>query len=247
AEYGDFVRLDDLFTEQPAVVKGMTDVYSQWVDFGIDGFRIDTVKHVNMEFWQQFSPAILARAKARGNDKFFMFGEVFDPSPSLMSRYTTQGRLPATLDFGFQSAARDFAAGKAPTGLRDLFAADDWYTDADSNAYALPTFLGNHDMGRIAMMLRKSGATGNELLQRDILAHQLMYLTRGQPVVYYGDEQGLAGAGGDQDARQDLFASKTAQYNDEDVIAGSKGSRDRYDTSGPLYRSISQVAALRAA
>ena len=97
------------------------------------------------------------------------------------------------------------------------------------------------------MMLKASGATGDELLQRDILAHQLMYLTRGQPVIYYGDEQGFTGAGGDKDARQDMFASKTAQYNDEDVIVGSKGSRDRYDTSSPLYRSIGQVAALRKA
>ena len=56
--YGDFGGLDDLFTEQPDVVEGMTDIYKTWVDFGIDGFRIDTVKHVNLEFWQQFAPAI---------------------------------------------------------------------------------------------------------------------------------------------------------------------------------------------
>ena len=56
--YGDFVGLDDLFTEQPDVVDGMTEIYETWVDFGIDGFRIDTVKHVNMEFWQEFAPAI---------------------------------------------------------------------------------------------------------------------------------------------------------------------------------------------
>jgi hypothetical protein len=49
--YGDFVGLDDLFTAKPEVVKGMTEIYQAWVDFGIDGFRIDTVKHVNMEFW----------------------------------------------------------------------------------------------------------------------------------------------------------------------------------------------------
>ncbi len=62
--YGDFVGLDDLFTEQPDVVDGMVDIYEQWVDFGIDGFRIDTVKHVNMEFWQEFAPAMRAEAAA---------------------------------------------------------------------------------------------------------------------------------------------------------------------------------------
>ena len=63
SEYGDFVGLDDLFTEQADVEKGMEDIYKAWVDFGVDGFRIDTVKHVNMEFWQKFSPAMLAQAK----------------------------------------------------------------------------------------------------------------------------------------------------------------------------------------
>ena len=54
--YGDFSGLDDLFTERPEVVAGMGDIYKKWVDFGIDGFRIDTVKHVNIEFWQKFVP-----------------------------------------------------------------------------------------------------------------------------------------------------------------------------------------------
>ena len=49
---GDFSGLDDLMTENPVVVDGFVDVYQDWVDFGIDGFRIDTVKHVNLEFWQ---------------------------------------------------------------------------------------------------------------------------------------------------------------------------------------------------
>jgi len=247
SEYGDFVGLDDLFTEQPAVVDGMTDIYQQWVDFGIDGFRIDTVKHVNTEFWQKFSPAILARARAIGKKDFFMFGEVYDARPSYMSEFTTKAKLPATLDFGFQAAAKDFAAGGATTGLRDLYAGDDYYTDTDSNAYELPTFLGNHDMGRIAMMLKGSSAGAADLQQRDVLAHDLMYLTRGQPVVYYGDEQGFAGAGGDKDARQDMFASKVAQYNAEDLVGGTPGSRDRYDTTSPLYRSIQQIARLRTA
>src|SRR6476469_4939513 len=152
--YGDFSGLDDLWTEQPAVVNGMTDIYKKWVDFGIDGFRIDTVKHVNTEVWQKFSPAVLARAKADGKKDFFMFGEVYDGNPAVMSRYTTTGRLPATLDFGFQGSAPGFAQGKATINLRDFYAGDDYYTDTDSNAYELPTFLGNHDMGRVGMMLK---------------------------------------------------------------------------------------------
>ena len=247
SEYGDFVGLDDLFTEQPKVVDGMTDIYKAWVDLGIDGFRIDTVKHVNMEFWQKFSPGILDAAKAKGNPDFFMFGEVFDGSPAFMSKYTTAGKLPATLDFGFQGSAVAFAQGKATTGLRDLFAGDDYYTDTDSNAYQLPTFLGNHDMGRVAMMLKGSGSTGTDLMARTKLANDLMFLTRGQPVVYYGDEQGFIGSGGDKDARQDMFATKVAQYAGEEILGGTTGSKDRYDTKAPLYQQVSALSKLRVA
>ncbi len=246
SEYGDFIGLDDLFTEQPEVREGMGDIYSYWAsEFGIDGFRIDTVKHVNMEFWQDFSPTVLDAAKEAGKDDFFMFGEVFDANPELMSRYTTEGDLQATLDFGFQAAARGFAEGKPTTGVRDLFAGDDYYTDADSNAYQLPTFLGNHDMGRIGSMLDDT-ASGDDLLARTRLANQLMYLVRGQPVVYYGDEQGFIGDGGDKDARQDMFASQVTSYNDDAMIGGvPTGSRDRFGTDGPLYQSISELGALR--
>ncbi|WP_330474393.1 pullulanase-type alpha-1,6-glucosidase [Terrabacter sp. C0L_2] len=250
--YGDFSGLDDLFTENPKVVSGMEDIYSSWVDFGVDGFRIDTVKHVDMPFWQSFSPAILDHAKATGKKDFFMFGEVYDGNPAYTSQFTTTGALPATLDFGFQGAALGFAQGKATTGIRDLFAGDDYYTDTDSNAYELPTFLGNHDMGRVGAMLLAGGATGDDLLARDRLATSLMFLTRGNPVVYYGDEQGFTGPKndfGDKRARQDMFGTQTPIYQD-DVIVGSKevaGTAARYDTSAPLYREIKKLSALRAA
>ena len=256
--YGDFVGLDDLFTERADVVQGMTDVYKTWVDFGIDGFRIDTVKHVNMDFWQAFSPAILKHAKEVGNDDFFMFGEVFDGSPAFQSQYTTTGRLPATLDFGFQGAALGFAQGKATTGIRDLFGGDDYYTDTDSNAYELPTFLGNHDMGRVGAMLLGSGydnadaAQRKNVLDRAELANSLMFLTRGNPVVYYGDEQGFTGpASGfdDKRARQDMFGSQTPIYQDDVVIgsAAAQGAGAHYSTSVPLYRHIKTLASLRQA
>ncbi|KRE92784.1 alpha-1,6-glucosidase [Nocardioides sp. Soil774] len=240
--YGDFVGLDDLFTEQPDVVDGMTDVYEAWVDLGIDGFRIDTAKHVNMEFWQQFAPAIRDHAAAIGNDDFFAFGEVYDADPAQLSRFSTTGRLDATLDFGFQDVGTGFAKGAATTRLRDFYAADDLYTDTDSNAYASPTFLGNHDMGRIGTFLKDSG----DVLQRDRLAHSLMFLTRGQPVVYYGDEQGFVGDGGDKDAREDMFASRVDSYNDNDLIGTDATTVvDNYDTSHPLYTTIRDLARLR--
>ncbi|MEO5835026.1 MAG: pullulanase-type alpha-1,6-glucosidase [Nakamurella sp.] len=251
--YGDFVGLDDLFTENPDVTDKLIETYRYWAEFGIDGFRIDTVKHVNIEFWQKFAPAMRAAAAAVGKDKFFMFGEVYDANPAAMSRFTTEGDLQATLDFGFQSKATGFAQGQATTGLRDLFAGDDYYTDTNSNVYSTPTFLGNHDMGRIGYFLKSAATAADpvdapELLSRDELAHSLMYLTRGQPVVYYGDEQGFVGDGGDKDARQDMFASQVASYND-DVLIGTDATtaQDNFGTDNPLFTHIAGLSALRAA
>jgi pullulanase-type alpha-1,6-glucosidase len=248
-EYGDFFGLDDLFTERPEVARGMGEIYKAWVDFGVDGFRIDTTKHVNMEFWQDFIPEIRKEAAGVGNPDFFAFGEVFDADPRFTSRYTTTGTLQATLDFGFQAKAQAFVTGKETTALRDVFAADDWHIDADGNNYAAPTFLGNHDMGRIGNFITTGvpGITDAERLARAQLANSLMFTTRGQPVVYYGDEQGFVGDGGDQDARQDMFPSKVASYNDDDLIGTDATTAvDNFDPRHPLYRWIAKLAALRA-
>jgi alpha-amylase len=247
--YGDFAGLDDLFTEHPRVVRGMIDIYETWIaDFGVDGFRIDTMKHVNDEFWQAFAPEVLSFARRHGKREFFMFGEVFDTTKQFTSHFTTHNRVQAVIDFPFQAAAQRFAADSAPTdGLRDFFAGDDWYTDADSNVYQLPTFLGNHDIGRIGLFVRNAnrGASDDEVLARDRLAHELMYLSRGNPVVYYGDEQGFVGDGGDQLARQDMFPSRVAEYNDDDLIGtDATTAQSNFDTGHPLYRAIGRLAAL---
>jgi glycosidase len=250
--YGDFFGLDDLWTERREVVEGMIDIYSFWIEeFGVDGFRIDTTKHVNLEFWQEFGPEILEAARDAGIEDFFAFGEVFDQqfgSP-FMSHFSTQGRLQSTIDFGFQLAARDFASRSGATdGLRAFFASDDYYTDTDSNAYAMPTFLGNHDMGRIGHFLQRvdqQAASDAELLARSKLAHALMFFARGQPVVYYGDEQGFTGDGGDKDAREDMFANAVPVYEDNDLIGTDETtSYDNFDPSHRLYQSIRQYANL---
>ncbi len=240
--YGDFSGLDDLMTENPTVVNGFVDVYKTWVDLGIDGFRIDTAKHVNFEFWEQWSQQVLDYAHASGKPDFFMFGEVYDADPAKLSPYVRDTDMNSVLDFTFQSNAAAYAKGGSAALLQSLFAGDDMYTTPDSSATALPTFLGNHDMGRIGYFLGGSGT-----LERDELAHELMYLTRGQPVVYYGDEQGFAGTGGDKDARQSMFATQTAEYANQPLVTGEQlGSTDRFDTAAPLYTQIAELSALRS-
>ncbi|ALV36103.1 pullulanase-type alpha-1,6-glucosidase [Streptomyces sp. CdTB01] len=252
ATYGDFSGLDDLWTERPEVVSGMEKIYERWVrDFGVDGFRIDTVKHVNMEFWTQWATALDAYAAAHGRKNFFMFGEVYSADTSITSPYVTQGRLDATLDFPFQDAARTYASqGGSAQKLASVFGDDYKYTTDKANAYEQVTFLGNHDMGRIGYFLKQDNpkATDAELLAKDKLANEVMFLSRGNPVVYYGDEQGFTGSGGDKDARQPMFASKIADYLDDDEIGTDRtAASDAYDTKAPLYKEISALGKLRKA
>ncbi|MFE7772439.1 pullulanase-type alpha-1,6-glucosidase [Streptomyces sp. NPDC057445] len=250
--HGDFAGLDDLWTERPEVVEGMKKIYQRWVrDFDIDGFRIDTVKHVNTEFWTRWATALDGYAAKHGRDDFFMFGEVYSADPAVTSPYVTRGRLDSTLDFPFQDAARTYASqGGSAARLAQVFAQDYRYTTDKANAYESVSFLGNHDMGRFGTFLKQDNAKADdaELIKRSRLANELMFFSRGNPVVYYGDEQGFTGAGGDKDARQTLFASKTPDYLDDDQLGTDRTHASAaYDTRHPLYRQIAGLAALTRA
>ncbi|KOU69803.1 pullulanase-type alpha-1,6-glucosidase [Streptomyces sp. IGB124] len=252
SEQGDFFGLDDLWTERPEVVSGMEKIYEKWVkDFRIDGFRIDTVKHVNTEFWTQWATALDAYAAERGRDDFFMFGEVYSADTAVTSPYVTRGRLDATLDFPLQDAIRAYASqGAAASRLGSVLADDYRYTSGRANAYEQVTFLGNHDMGRFGAFLKQDrpGAAEQELLGRYRLANELMFFSRGNPVIYSGDEQGFTGAGGDKDSRQPLFASKVADYLDDDQLGTARThASDAYDPEHPLYKEISALSKLTKA
>ena len=247
---GDFAGLDDLMTEHPRVVAGMIEIYDDWVDRGIDGFRIDTAKHVNAAFWQAFVPAMLARAKARGVPNFHIFGEVATGGndPALLAEHTRVDKLPSVLDFAFRRAVIDAVTSGASDGLAKLFDADVLYEGGAEAAQRLPTFVSNHDNGRLAFELRRAlpRATPEELLQRVLLANAMLLTLRGVPTIYAGDEQGFVGTGGDQDARQDMFASQVAAYNNDLRLGTTQTTAtDSFDATHPLYREIARLARLR--
>jgi neopullulanase len=249
---GDFSGLDDLFTENPRVLQGFIDIFGAWIDeYAIDGFRIDTAQHVNPEFWQRFVPAMQARAAAAGIPHFHIFGEVFTENfnPAQLARHTRVDGLPAVLDFGFALAVRDTVAGAMGTErLAELFADDALYQGGATAAQQLPTFISNHDMGRFGYFVRKGWplATDDEVLRRVTLGYAMLMTLRGVPVIYYGDEQGFAGTGGDQDAREDMFASRTATYNAERLVGTSATTaHSNFGAEHPLYRSLAALARLR--
>jgi glycosidase len=250
--YGDFFGLDDLLTENPRVVQGFVEIYGAWIErYGIDGFRIDTARHVNPEFWQAFVPAMMSRARARGIVNFHIFGEVAADGIDVaqLARHTRVDRLPSVLDFGFANAVRAVASGGDGTSLlARLYEDDGLYEGGAAGALRLPTFTGNHDFGRIAWSIRtaRPGATDDEVMQRVMLANAMLFLLRGVPVVYSGDEQGFIGHGIDQDARQDLFASRVASYNDQGLLGTSATTAvANFNVQHPLYAQIASLAKLR--
>ncbi len=251
--YGDFVGLDDIDTDNPVVIDNFIDVFKDIVrDFRPDGFRVDTVKHVNTEFWQEFTPAVLAYARAEDDDSlgtngagiphFTMFGEVYSSDPGTLSYFTTEAKIPSVLDFGFQASMTSainnngVVASDATHPLTDLFTKDDLYSDADSDASTLINFVGNHDMGRFASFLGDTLDWEDKSLAKVDLAHAAMYFSRGIPVIYYGAEQGFIGTGGDKASRQDMMPSEVEYYNATDILGSDKTSADNnFDTDHPLY------------
>ncbi|WP_298303547.1 alpha-amylase family glycosyl hydrolase [uncultured Erythrobacter sp.] len=252
SRYGDFAGLDDLYTEHPRVLKGMIDIYASWITrFGVDGFRIDTAKHVNPEFWQAFVPAMLETAEEKGIPNFLIFGEVYsdERNSGYLARFTRRDGFPAVLDFAFQAAVRDALGRNMPAGvLVEMFDGDVNYEGGEDAARALPTFLGNHDMGRFSTLVKEDNPSisQEELLDRVQLGHVMLMTLRGSPVIYYGDEQGFVGDGNDQAAREDMFPSLTDSYNDNNLVGtDATTAGENFDTAHPLYDLISELSAIR--
>lgn len=253
SQFGDFVGLDDVFTENPRVVQGFIDIYGQWIDdYGIDGFRIDTARHVNPEFWQAFVPAMLARAKAKGMANFHIFGEVMEFAPGELARATRVSGLPAVNDFALQGALVDAIAKDGPTSrITDVFREDVLYADGEKTAAKLVTLTGNHDVFRFARAVREARpqATLDDIMRRVRLAYAVIFFSRGVPAVYYGDEQGFMGLGDiDQDSREDMFPTQVPSYRSEPQLGAAPGSggKNHFDPQHPLYRDIAGMLRLRA-
>ena len=254
-QLGDFYGLDDIATEKPVVYNGWADVYGQWIkDYGFVGFRVDTARHVDDAFFKNWTPQINAAAASVGIDKFTTFGEVWDVNPINLMNYVRRNKIQTVLDFPFQRISTEFASGYSDAStLENLFGYDDLYTSSTSNASNLVTFLGNHDMGRAGKIIESKRINpASELLPRTLLGHALLYLTRGIPSVYYGDEVGMigTGSGSDQLARQDMFSTKVNIWKTEKRIGSSPigtGNSFTISEKHPIALYLEKLAALRTA
>jgi glycosidase len=249
-EQGDFFGLDDIFTEQPFVVNGLATVYGDWIKrYRLDGFRVDTAKHVDRAFFKAWVPQIRAAALAAGVEDFEIFGEVTLSDAAELAAFQKARGLPNVIDFPLHDALMRFAGGSAGAKAISSRLEDDDYFRGPSGVAPTPaTFIGNHDVGRTALKIaEQGGGEGAELLARDLLGHSLLYLLRGAPVVYYGDEVGMIGRGGDKAARQDMFPTQVSEWRTERRVGSPPiGTGSSFDlVAHPVSEHLRALARLR--
>lgn len=236
-ELGELSGLDDFRTELAHIRTNMAAIYQYWIQTaGFDGFRVDTVKHTDMGFWQDWCPRIHAFAATNGRPNFFMFGEVYDGNDSKCGSYTgTQGggpyKLGSVLDFPLYFAANSVFA-TASGGTKQI---EDHFNSLAANYDAtardqLVTFLDNHDVTRF---LNSANANGNTSRLAVALAFQ--HTARGVPCVYQGTEQAFNG-GGDPNNREDMFDGAFEQ-------GPSLG--DNFNLTHPLFQLIARLNNFR--
>jgi alpha-amylase len=208
--YGDFPGgLKDLATEREDVRDALIDVFKYWItaaDF--DGFRIDTLKHVEHEFWQRFCPAMRRHALDHGKEKFFMFGEAFDGRDDLIGSFTFNGEVDSAFYFSQKFTVYDgvFKYGGATKGIEDLWTArqTNYADQPHENGIGVPpqqvlvNFMDNHDVPRFLYPDNTVAALHSALF--------LLLTQDGIPCLYYGTEQQLAG-GNDPTNREPLWWS----------------------------------------
>ncbi|MEM6954725.1 MAG: alpha-amylase family glycosyl hydrolase [Myxococcota bacterium] len=206
--FGDFPGgLKDINTRNPDVRDELIRVFTEWVLLtDIDGYRIDTIKHVEYEFWEVFAPALRQRLAAAGKENFLLFGEAFDGNDALVGSYTMPGRLDSVFYFPqkFQVFGDVFMRGGPTTKIQELYEQRAInYGDRHqpggiglSPHDALINFIDNHDLPRFLF-------ESNDV--RSLRASLAFLLTQdGVPCIYYGTEQDFSG-GNDPANREVLW------------------------------------------
>lgn len=160
---GDFPGgLKDVATEDPRVRDAMFEAYWRWIRLtDIDGFRIDTIKHVEHGFWSNFAPRIRQAAAAAGKRNFFMFGEAFDGNDRLIASYANPNEMDSVVYFSQKYRVFDniFQCGSGNTRdaenlLRDRMTGGYWNATPQPLGVGQPpnrmlvNFMDNHDVSR---------------------------------------------------------------------------------------------------
>lgn len=175
-------ELATLHHEDPRVADLVTDVMCYWLERGITGWRLDVAYSVPPEFWR----TVLARVRERFPDALFL-GEVIHGD---YAEIAAAGTLDTVTQYELWKALW--------SSIKDV---NFWELDhalgrhRDLCEHMVPnTFVGNHDVDRIASKVGQDGA---------LVATALLMALPGMPSIYYGDEQGFEGLRGEGFAADD--------------------------------------------
>ncbi|MBW2732759.1 MAG: alpha-amylase [Deltaproteobacteria bacterium] len=238
---GDFPGgLKDLKTDDAKVRKALIDVFEYWIEVGdFDGFRIDTLKHVEHGFWKEFCPAMRQRAKALGKNNFLQFGEAFTGADTLLAEYTRDGEVDSVFYFSQMYALRDvFAAGEPTSRLEGLHEARTRLYESKPHADGIGSapmdvpinFLDNHDVARFLNVTDKA----DPAQAVNALHGALVYLMTsiGIPCIYYGTEQQFEG-GNDPGNRENMW------------LGNAKRKLRPFDRENPTFKLIKTLNQIR--
>lgn len=178
--------LPDFATENADVRAKLVEWQTAWMkDYGVDYFRVDTVKHVDSTTW-----AALKNSTTKVNSSFKMIGEYFGAGYASNGSSLGTGQMDADLDFDFNDQATSFVSGNISSVEKFLSARN----SALNNTYMTGQFLSSHDEdGFKAALMKGKGYTKDEATSAALVAATLQLTAKGIPVIYYGEEVGLSG------------------------------------------------------
>ena len=178
-------NLPDFRTEDPAVSAQLVKWQTQWVkDFGIDYFRVDTVKHVENDTWAE-----LKNALTEVDSDFKMIGEYAGGGYASNGNTLGTGEMDSDLDFDFNDQAANFVKGNI-SSVENFLASRN---SVLNNTYMTGQFLGSHDEDGFKKKLLDGGMAEDAATAASMVAASLQITAKGQPVIYYGEEIGLTG------------------------------------------------------
>ncbi len=200
--------LPDFATEKADVRAKLVEWQTSWMkDYGVDYFRVDTVKHVDSTTW-----AALKNSTTEVNPSFKMIGEYYGAGYASNGSTLGSGQMDADLDFDFNDQATSFVSGNISSVEKFLSARN----SALNNAYMTGQFLSSHDEdGFKASLMNGKQYTEDEATAAALIAATLQLTAKGIPVIYYGEEVGLSGLNNYpyQTNRYDMDFSKATKDN----------------------------------
>lgn len=200
--------LPDFATENADVRAKLVEWQTSWMkDYGVDYFRVDTVKHVDSTTW-----AALKNSTTEVNPSFKMIGEYYGAGYASNGSTLGSGQMDADLDFDFNDQATSFVSGNISSVEKFLSARN----SALNNAYMTGQFLSSHDEdGFKASLMNGKQYTEDEATSAALVAATLQLTAKGIPVIYYGEEVGLSGLNNYpyQTNRYDMDFSKATKDN----------------------------------